>query len=50
MEDIIYLTCLKGTGHVMSSTLTNVGYSITFYPIGHMSSGEKSATEKIKER
>jgi hypothetical protein len=37
---------LKGTGHVMSSTLMNVIYSITFYPTGHMPSGEKSATEE----
>jgi hypothetical protein len=30
----------------MSSTLMNMGYSITFYPTGHMPSGEKSATEE----
>jgi hypothetical protein len=30
----------------MSSTLTNVGYFIIFYPTGLMPSGEKSAMEE----
>jgi hypothetical protein len=46
MEDSIYLTNLNCTGHVMSSTLMNAGYSITFNATGHMPSGEKSVMKE----
>jgi hypothetical protein len=46
----IYFTYLKGTGHVMSSTLTNVGYSIQFTQQDICLQGRKVPQRKIKER